>query len=306
MKLGDALKTSLNELRMQMLGVQVLFGFQLRGLFQDGFSGVSPSGRIVNAAGLLLLVTTLSLLIAVPCQHRIIEEGEETYRIQRTATRLGKLALVPLAIGIGCAIYVATARAFGLTLGIAAAALSCGLASLCWFGLGWGLRRHLDVPDIVEDAMEKHGTPLHEKIDQMLTESRVVLPGVQALLGFQLIVLLSKGFDQLPSAVRLVHLGALLAMALSMTLLIALAAVHRLTFDGRDEERMHTIGSILLTLALIPLAGGLCADLFVAMNRLFDGSIVAPVTAIAAFAVLIGLWYIGPVLLKPKARRALS
>ena len=40
--------------------------------------------------------------------------------------------------------------------------------------------------------METHATPLQEKIDHMLTESRVVLPGVQALLGFQLIVLLSK------------------------------------------------------------------------------------------------------------------
>jgi uncharacterized membrane protein YqhA len=154
--------------------------------------------------------------------------------------------------------------------------------------------------------MEKHPTPLHEKIDQMLTESRVVLPGVQALLGFQLIVMLSKAFDQLPPAVRLVHLGALLAMTLSMTLLIAPAAVHRLTFDGRDVARMHTIGSILVTLALIPLAGGLCADLFVAMHRLFGGSIVAPVAAVAAFVGLIGLWYVAPMLLKPRVRRAES
>ena len=146
--------------------------------------------------------------------------------------------------------------------------------------------------------MEMHATPLHEKIDHMLTESRVVLPGVQALLGFQLIVLLSKSFDQLPVAVRLVHLGALLAMALAMTLLIAPAAVHRLTFNGRDEESMHSIGSTLVTLALVPLAAGLSADLFVALFRLFDGSLVAPVVAVVAFAVLIGLWYLVPVLLK--------
>jgi len=37
LKLGDALKTSLNELRMQMLGVNVLSGFEFRGLFQDTF-----------------------------------------------------------------------------------------------------------------------------------------------------------------------------------------------------------------------------------------------------------------------------
>lgn len=305
MKLSDALKTSLNELRMQMLGVHVLFGFEFEGLFQDGFPDVSRSGRGVDAAGLILMVAALALLIAVPCQHRIVERGQATERIERVATRFGKLALLPLASGIGCDVYVATARAFGGALGTLAAALSLAMALLCWFGLGWGLRRHLDLPPL-EDIMEKRSTPLHVKIDQMLTESRVILPGVQALLGFQLIVMMSKSFDQLPSAIRLVHVGALLSMALAMTLLIAPAAVHRLTFDGRDEDRMHAVGSVLITLALIPLAGGLCADLFVAMDRLFDGSVVAPVIAVVAFAVLIGLWYVVPMTLKPAARRLLS
>jgi hypothetical protein len=36
MKLDDALKVSLDELRMQMLGAQVLLGFEFQGLFQDG------------------------------------------------------------------------------------------------------------------------------------------------------------------------------------------------------------------------------------------------------------------------------
>lgn len=103
-----------------------------------------------------------------------------------------------------------------------------------------------------------------------------------------------------PPGVRSVHLGALLAMALSMTLLIAPAAVHRLTFDGRDEKRMHSIGSLLVTLALAPLAAGLCADLFVAMYRLFDGGAVGPLVAGVAFTVLIGLWYVVPMLLKTK------
>ena len=35
--LADRLKTSLDELRMQVLGAQVLFGFQFQGLFQDTF-----------------------------------------------------------------------------------------------------------------------------------------------------------------------------------------------------------------------------------------------------------------------------
>lgn len=305
MKLSVALKTSLNELRMQMLGVQVLFGFQFGGLFQDGFDDLSPSSRKVNAAGLALMIAAIGILISVPCQHRIVEQGESTMRIQRTAARFGKLALLPLAAGIGCDMYVATTRAFDYTLGTAVAAVSFALALAAWFGLGWGLRRHQRLPN-TEELMEKDPTPVHAKIEQMLTESRVILPGVQALLGFQLIVMMSKSFDELPYPVRLVHLGALFALSLAMTLLIAPAAVHRLAFNGRADDRMHAIGSILVTLALIPLAAGLCADLFVALTRLFEGSVAALVVAVAAFAALIGLWYIVPMALRPAGRRAIG
>jgi hypothetical protein len=52
MKLDDALKVSLDELRMQMLGAQVLLGFEFQGLFQDGFAKVSLICRSVDAVGL--------------------------------------------------------------------------------------------------------------------------------------------------------------------------------------------------------------------------------------------------------------
>ena len=38
-------------------------------------------------------------------------------------------------------------------------------------------------------------TSLNERITQMLTGPRVVLPGVQALLGLQLISVISQSFD---------------------------------------------------------------------------------------------------------------
>jgi hypothetical protein len=41
-------------------------------------------------------------------------------------------------------------------------------------------------------------TPLSAKIEYVLTEVRVVLPGVQALLGFQLVIVLTRAFEDLP------------------------------------------------------------------------------------------------------------
>jgi hypothetical protein len=56
MKLESVLKTSLDELRMQMLGAQVLFGFQLQGLFQDNFEALPMSGRTADAVAMALMI----------------------------------------------------------------------------------------------------------------------------------------------------------------------------------------------------------------------------------------------------------
>ena len=52
---------------------------------------------------------------------------------------------------------------------------------------------------------ERPPTPLHVKIEQMLTEARVILPGAQALLGFQLAVVLTQAFDRLPPSSKTLH-----------------------------------------------------------------------------------------------------
>jgi hypothetical protein len=61
----------------------------------------------------------------------------------------------------------------------------------------------------------------------MLTEARVILPGVQALLGFQFVVMLTKSFEQLSPAVRMAHLVGLVSLVLAIVLLIAPAVRYR-------------------------------------------------------------------------------
>ena len=41
-------------------------------------------------------------------------------------------------------------------------------------------------------------TPLKNKIEQLLTEARVIIPGGQALLGFQFIVVFTKSSPSFP------------------------------------------------------------------------------------------------------------
>jgi hypothetical protein len=297
-KLNDLLKVSLDELRMEMLGVQVLFGFQFQGLFQQGFGEIGDAGRYADAAGLGLLIIVLGILLAIPSQHRLIDKGKATARLQRAATRAADIALAPFAVAIGCAVYVPVSRAFGSHAALATAIAATGFALIMWYGIGAGLRRQSHSRVLMD--MKTAATPLHERIDQMLTEARVVLPGAQALLGFQLIVLMTTEFDTLPLPARRAHLVALISVLISVILLIAPAAVHRTAFAGKDDPRAYWAGAILLASALLPLAIGICCDFYVARTRLLAGP-YAVICAAVAFLMLVILWYLGPLALRKAA-----
>ena len=146
-------------------------------------------------------------------------------------------------------------------------------------------------------------TDLHEKIDQMLTEARVILPGAQALLGFQFAVTMTKAFAELPAMDRDIHFFALVMEALAIMVLLTPAAIHRLTFGGVDAERFHNIGSSLLTIALAPLALGIVADFYVAANKMLDNTTLAASSAGLAAILLVGLWYALPLLLRGTLRK---
>ena len=64
MALKEKVKTALDETRLLILGSQILFGFQLNGMFQDAFEQISTVGRGLNALGYFLMATTVGLVIA--------------------------------------------------------------------------------------------------------------------------------------------------------------------------------------------------------------------------------------------------
>jgi hypothetical protein len=301
MKLDSVLKTSLDELRMQMLGSQVLFGFQFQGLFQDNFESLPLSGRRADGGALALMILVLGLIIAVPCQHRIVEAGDSTLRILRVSSRFANYALGPLAAALACDIYVATVHTVGNTRSVEFAFIAFVLAVGAWYALGAGMRHGFKTYR-GRAPMQQTSTPLHAKIEQLLTEARVILPGAQALLGFQLIVMLTKAFDRLPPPVQSIHVMALMSLVMAVALLIAPAAVHRLAFQGSDDPRFVKPGSLIITLALLPLAASICCDTWVALYKLTESDALSTTGALVTAAVLLGLWFILPLSLRAMVR----
>jgi Family of unknown function (DUF6328) len=286
MAVAERLKTALDESRLLILGVQVLFGFQFEAVFQDLFAGLPATSRAVHCAGLILLLIGLALLIAPSLFHQLIHSGNSTPEAVQMAAAFAGASLLPLTLGLGAAIFVAFEQLFSRSVGIAAGASLAVLAFLFLYGLGLAMRKKGERP--MQD--ETTDVSLKSKIEQMLTEARVIIPGAQALLGFQLIAVLTKAFNELPSAFKYVHCVALSAVTLSVILLMTPAALHRIGFRGEDDPAFFAIGSRFVVAGSVPLAVGIAADVAVVFYKAIGNESVALASGVASLLVLLGLW----------------
>jgi hypothetical protein len=140
----------------------------------------------------------------------------------------------------------------------------------------------------------REAAPLHARIEQMLTEARVILPGAQALLGFQLVIVLTSTFERLPVTSRLMHGAALLCVALAVILLVTPAALHRIVWAGEDSESLLRTGGRLTLAALVPLGLGMTGEAYVIFARISESAASGAAAAAAVLAALLGLWFAWP------------
>ena len=73
----------------------------------------------------------------------------------------------------------------------------------------------------------------------------MVLPGTQALFGFQLIAIFNSTFKELSFSWQLVHLIALFFCATAMALTMTPAAYHRMAMRGRLSPRLYATGVLV-------------------------------------------------------------
>src|SRR5205814_5379235 len=93
-------------------------------------------------------------------------------------------------------------------------------------------------------AGRKEPVGLDSAATHLLEECRMVLPGIQALFGFQLIAVFNEGFgEKLSHAEQWLHLVAILLTVLSMALVMTPAALHRQTEPKEVSERFVWIAS---------------------------------------------------------------
>src|SRR4051812_7968323 len=109
------------------------------------------------------------------------------------------------------------------------------------------------------DSDPGHGAQEEVKLSDaasfLMHECRMVLPGVQALFGFQLIAVFSERFDSaLGPEEQVLHVAALSLVALAGAMLMAPAAYHRSIGVRRVSERFIRNSTRLLMGSMLPLA----------------------------------------------------
>ena len=142
--------------------------------------------------------------------------------------------------------------------------------------------------------MRTHRETLEEEATHVTDEARMVLPGVQAVLGFQLVAVFNQRFQEFSPGEQTVHLPAFLLVALAMGLMMTPAAYHRQVERGRVSQRFIDLSSKLLTIAMLPLIAGLCLDTYLIARLILRDTAMAVIVAGAATLMLIGLWYALP------------
>jgi DMSO reductase anchor subunit len=296
-KLKDKIQNALDEGRMLVLGSQVLLGFQYRSVFEPGFEKLPLSSQYLKVSALGLMLVALGLLLAPGAYHRIVEEGEDTYELHRFTTKVMNIALLPFAVALGLDVYVSAERTLGRTVALSMGVGASLIALFFWYGLELKRRgeREPEIKEEQEMSKEKDpetgGAKLTDKIKHVLTECRVVLPGAQALLGFQFVTTLMEAFEKLPSSSKYVHLASLVLVALSIVLLMTPAAYHRIVERGEETEHFHRFASRILVAALLPLALGVSGDLFVVVRKITESATSATASAIVSLLFFYGLWF---------------
>jgi hypothetical protein len=131
----------LNELRIALPGVQVLFAFLLILPFSNGFSKVSEGEKIVYFAAVLCTMLSTALFIAPTTYHRLRFRDRDKERLIYLSNRLAIAGTVLLAAAMSCAIYLISEYVFNTWVGLAATAFTAITFASLWYALP--LRRGL-------------------------------------------------------------------------------------------------------------------------------------------------------------------
>lgn len=299
-ELKDKIESALNETRILVLGIQILVGFDFRGFFEPGFDKMVPYRQQIQLAALALMLAGLAVLMMPVSYHRLVLHGRNTAGLHRFATITVSAGLLPFALSMGLSFFIGAQWVLGTVSSAMLSGCVLGITLICWYGLEFWARKHklggahifALIDPLRRVAMnQEQETSLSTRVRQVFTECRVVLPGAQALLGFQLIIMWMTAFYRIPQLWKLLHLASLVSVTICTILLITPAAYHRIVEQGENSEMLHHITALLLLWAMVFLALGICGDFYVVSRMTGIATVPSTLLACGLLLLFFGLWF---------------
>lgn len=139
-----------------------------------------------------------------------------------------------------------------------------------------------------------HDETVEEETDHILEESRMVLPGIQALFGFQLVAIFNESFATLAQEDRVLHLLALGMVTCAVALVLCPAAYHRLAHPGSTSEDFTRFASRCLTTGMGSLMVGLTLDVDLVSTMVLGRGVTSTLVGAAVLGICFALWFVVP------------
>jgi len=125
----------LNELRVALPGVQVLFAFLLAVPFSRGYSKVTEFEKVTFFVSLVATAVSSALLIATPSLHRLRFRADDKEKIVVYGNRFAIAGFLVLAVAMVAPLMMVSTFLFGTTTGIATAASFAVVVVTLWYGV---------------------------------------------------------------------------------------------------------------------------------------------------------------------------
>jgi hypothetical protein len=141
---------------------------------------------------------------------------------------------------------------------------------------------------------------MKDEMRNVIEEARMVLPGIQALFGFQTMAVFNNRFEDIADSSKLAYLVALGLLVLAMGLLMTPAAYNRLAERGQVSRKMINLSSTLITAGMLPLMLAFALDVYVVVVAAFDRPQAGIFAAVGTAILLASLWFVMPLASKKR------
>lgn len=125
----------LNELRVALPGVQVLFAFLLVLPFNDRFDQLDRTDRRVYFAAVVTTALSSALFIAPAAHHRLRFRTADKEQLLKVGTRLASAGTLLLAVAMSASLWLVAGVLYGTSVAAWTAGLVGGGTVLLWFAV---------------------------------------------------------------------------------------------------------------------------------------------------------------------------